>query len=315
MDEPARKRHRAEKETQEGESGHTSLPPELWLVVVQHVTPKDILLGLSPCCSFFSRLFRSNLLWQHQLAVHYPEKVSIYKVLQLPVHLPLINVIMQEKDQGDEWLGFLKREALLNKNWQRGIFKASVLNPDAARVQKEQKNQRRIFGRSETIEDLDLCGGFLATFSVSSEVAIYRASPPYSQLYSFLSNSSSYLRRKRVSIAHLGGNELSLVVIGAKIELWKVILPHGEAKGKVQFSSQALLFIFFVSGSHQVLDTIPPYPQGEWVSDFVLDMSEDPPVGAFSCYGGVIGSRSCLLIPDLLLFIFQLQGFTRTRWR
>ena len=81
MDEPARKRHKVEEETQEEGSGHTSLPPELWVVVVQHVTPKDILLGLCPCCSFFSRLFRSNnLLWQHQLVVHYPEKVSIYKV-------------------------------------------------------------------------------------------------------------------------------------------------------------------------------------------------------------------------------------------
>ena len=90
----------------------------------------------------------------------------------------------------------------------------------------------------ETVEDIDIKGGYIMTLAVSTEVVIYRDASPYTRLYSFRSESRAYGRRKRLTIVYAERNELSFVLIGSTSELWKVILPGEESQGNQLNSHQ-----------------------------------------------------------------------------
>ena len=54
----------------------------------------------------------------------------------------------------------------------------------------------------------------------------------------YIRSVPKYGRRKRLTIVYAERNELSFVLIGSTIELWKVILPGEESQGNQLNSHQ-----------------------------------------------------------------------------
>lgn len=255
VQEPSKKRSRTEEEGKGDASTIEKLPVEIWEKIFLGVDGQpqsgvklnDLLVHLALSCSFFRDLIMNNNSLCKKIferEINDSTRLAHYDTTPPP--------LQQQQRMCCEWLYYLKRELLLDANWAAGNCKVTVLNEKYQKERKAKKkkakeeNAQKGFGGfmhfrlapKEAIEDIDVSTEFIVAFDSNTEITIYSAQTPYEELYRFVSKQNSFDRHKRLAIAYSSPEELTLVVAGPEICLWKVWKNSGTS-----FSICYLLFV------------------------------------------------------------------------